>query len=349
MRLKSFKYLVYIPLLLLTACAVSTDLPAVVADADGRYDSGFPRGNSASALSAVAASIQKVDVLVFYQVFEFSPGSRMSLDSIRGSTAKLSSLAISTDVFSEAAGGTALLIWTGADRIALLGCAHVVDFPDTLISYHPPPDDQYIGAIGVKVRRQINASGIREGSELEVLAVDRKDDIVLLGKTMDAGTTHEYSVFPYPLGRSEELEWGSFVYVLGFPMGQRMAGHGIVSDPDRIGKGTFLIDAVFNEGYSGAPVIAIRDGLPNLEMVGMIRSAAATERTYLIPEHDPSKGEHIPGIPFQGRIITAKEKNIRYGITFSVTTSSLRKFYSQHRDQLIRKGYFLDDFFSAAQ
>lgn len=349
MRLKAFRYLAYMPLILLAGCAAGTDLPAVVGGADGKYDSGFPHGNSAPQLSAVAASIQKVDVLVFYRTFEFSSGSRLSPDSIRSSMAKLSNLAVNTHVFSEAAGGTALLIWAGADRIALLGCAHVVDFPDTLVSYHPPPDDQFVSAIGVKVRQQINASGIRGGNELEVLAIDSKDDIVLLGKTMDAGTTHEYSVFPYPLGKSEELEWGSFVYVLGFPMGQRMVGHGIVSDPARIGKGTFLIDAVFNEGYSGAPVIAIRDGLPNFEMVGMARSAAATERIYLLPEHDPSKGEHIPGMPFQGKIITGKEKSIKYGITFAVTTASLRKFYSQHRDHLISNGYYLDEFFSAAQ
>jgi hypothetical protein len=349
MRLKAFRYLAYMPLILLAGCAAGTDLPAVVGGADGKYDSGFPHGNSGPQLAAVAASIQKVDVLVFYNTFEFPSGSRLSLDSIRSSKSNLSNLALNTNVFSEAAGGTTLLIYTGADRIALLGCAHVVDFPDTLVSYHPPPDDQFVSAIGLKVRQQINASGIRGGSELEVLAIDSKDDIVLLGKTMEAGTTHEYTAFSYPLGKSEELEWGNFVYVLGFPMGQRMVGHGIVSDPARIGKGTFLIDAVFNEGYSGAPLIAIRDGLPNFEMVGMVRSAAATERIYLLPEYDPSKGEHIPGIPYHGTITTAKEKNIRYGITFSTTTASLRKFYSQHRDHLISKGYYLDEFFSVAQ
>ena len=37
----------------------------------------------------------------------------------------------------------------------------------------------------------------------------------------------------------------------------------------------FLVDAVFNRGYSGGIVLAIRDGVPNFELVGLVKSVPA--------------------------------------------------------------------------
>ena len=89
---------------------------------------------------------------------------------------------------------------------------------------------------------------------MEVLAIDRKSDIAILGKEIEGEKPNNIKVFPYLMGDSKELEWGSFVYIMGFPLGHAMITRGIVSDPYKIRKGSFLIDAVFNQGFSGGPV-----------------------------------------------------------------------------------------------
>ncbi|MCK7529466.1 MAG: hypothetical protein MZV64_73895 [Ignavibacteriales bacterium] len=50
-----------------------------------------------------------------------------------------------------------------------------------------------------------------------------------------------------------------------------MVTKAIVSNPSRDESGSFLVDAVVNNGMSGGLVLAIKDGVPNFEMVGMIQ------------------------------------------------------------------------------
>jgi len=124
-----------------------------------------------------------------------------------------------------------------------------------------------------------------------------------------------------------------------------MITRGIVSDPKRIRKGTFLIDAVFNHGFSGGLVIAVRDGVPNFEIVGMIKSSAAENKLYLTPlEVGDNEGLNFSE-PYTGELKLKSEKDIKYGITFSVTTEILRNFYKENRDALVERGYDLDGFF----
>ena len=68
---------------------------------------------------------------------------------------------------------------------------------------------------------------------------------------------------------------------MGFPMNYKMVSNAIVSSPNYDGKGGFLIDAVVNKGFSGGVVLAIKDGIPNFELVGIIR-AVPEENEYLL-------------------------------------------------------------------
>ena len=51
-------------------------------------------------------------------------------------------------------------------------------------------------------------------------------------------------------------------------------------------KGIFVTDALFNHGISGSPVFAIRDGIPNFELVGIASSSAAQASNILVPDED---------------------------------------------------------------
>lgn len=347
MKKKFFLYPLFTFFLFLITACNSTSYDAVYPTlSDGKYDSEFPYRNCSEQLEDIATSLVKLDVLVFYKTYSFTRESKTSMEQIKEQS-DLKDLSVSTDVFSESVGGTALTISYTGQNIAYLSCAHIIDYPDTAITYYPYPDDQYIQLIGIKARQQNNISMSPAGDELQVLAIDRRTDIAILGKEVTGPMQEETPVFDYPMGDSDELEWGSFVYIMGFPLGHAMITRGIVSDPARIKKGSFLIDAVFNQGFSGGPVIAVRDGVPNFEMVGMVKSSAAVNKYYLSPHNTEQIGNLNMAEPFEGEMKVRYEKEIQYGITFSVTTETLRDFYKSRRKELAEKGYDLDAFFLA--
>jgi len=339
------KYILIPAFMFLAGCSGTTYDAVYPTLSDGKYDSEFPYRNCSEQLEEIATSLCKLDVLVFYNTYAFSLESKTIIDDISGNANHLSKIAAASDIFSETVGGTALTISYVDGHIAYLSCAHIIDFPDTVVSYFPYPDNNYIQAIGIKARQQNSISGSPPGSELEVLAMDKKTDIALLGKEVSGEPQRNVKVFTYDMGDSEELEWGSFVYIMGYPLGHAMITRGIVSDPVRIRKGSFLIDAVFNQGYSGGPVIAVRDGVPNFEMVGMVKSSAALNKYVLTPEKSDNQTEINLSEPYTGEIRITAEKDIKYGITFSVTTKTLRDFYKENREELEEKGYFLESFF----
>lgn len=345
----SIRSLLLIPglVLLFASCNRPTYDSIYPALSDGKYDSEFPYRNCSGQLEEMSHTLAKLDVLVFYRTHTFAKGSEVTLEMIRSSKDPAALAAVS-DVYSESVGGTAICLGYTGNRLAYLTCAHVIDYPDTLITWFPGQEGKYIQALGIRARQQNTVATSPPGDELEILAHDRKADIALLGKKVDDPPGNPVPAFSYPLGESGELEWGSFVYIMGYPLGHAMITRGIVSDPDRIRKGSFLIDAVFNHGFSGGPVIAVRDGVPNFEMVGMVKSSAAINKHYLTPA-DPKNLEDISfNEAYTGEITVETEKDIQYGITFSVTTSALMDFYEKHRDALKEKGYDLDNFFRAA-
>lgn len=347
MNLRIINLLSIAGLLIMSACSGTSYEMVYPTLSDGKYDSEFPYRNCSDQLEDIAQSLVKIDVLVFYHTYSFTAESKTTLQTIRSSSDKLREIAHTSDIFTESVGGTASTIYHTENNIAFLSCAHIVDYPDTVITYYPYPDDQYVQLIGVKARQENNISTITGGEGMKILAIDKDADIVILGKNTQGEELSNVRVMDYPMGESEELEWGSFVYMMGFPLGHAMITRGIVSDPKRISKGTFLIDAVFNHGFSGGPVIAVRDGVPNFEIVGMIKSSAAENKLYLIPADAQNKKELNYLEPYSGALKLKSERDIKYGITFSVTTKILRNFYRKNRQSLKNEGYDLDAFFLA--
>jgi len=89
-----------------------------------------------------------------------------------------------------------------------------------------------------------------EGGELEILAMDRDQDVALLGKTFDDD--------PLPRPRSscirrerQRSSSGDVRLPLGYPTGHKMVTKAIVSSPNKDRKGSFLLDAVLTPGFSG--------------------------------------------------------------------------------------------------
>jgi hypothetical protein len=340
----------WVLLFLFTTCSRGTYTSLHSPQKDGKYDSEFPATSCSSQLENILQSVKKVNCYVTYRTFVFSDQSRITLNDLNNDQLLFKAEAsLSTN---EATSGTALIIYSDPNRIALLTCAHIISLPDTIISWSEYSDlgtNRFIHSISIKKKEQITVREIPEGTQFSIVACDQKKDLAILG--------HEYSnppvssiqpVFPYPAGHSNELRWGCFIYLAGYPAGQLMITKGIVSKAND-NENNFLTDAPFNEGFSGGIALALRDGVPNFELVGIGRSVTASTEYFLKPEKENYEYTYNPSIPYQGPLYVKQKKDINYGVTWIVPIDCIRDFYLGNRLKIEAYGYPLDAFFGTGR
>jgi hypothetical protein len=312
---------------------------------DGKYDSEFPYNNSSQQLEQISKSIKLLNSIAFYTGYVFDSEPKFSRPDLLNMDFEKN--AIEKVYFNRTSSGTATLIYTDQDKIGLLSVAHIVNYPDTIISYFVNPDgsfSKYIQSISIKSKQSNFAPDLPNNGELDIILLDKVNDIAVLGMRTNPAQSLPLTKFEYPWGKSSELEWGSFVYVFGFPMNYKMISKGIVSKNTKE-KNTFLIDAVFNKGYSGGIVLAIRDGVPNFELVGLVRSVPAEYEYTIRPlsrEHDI---DYNPMIPYKGDLYVDKQQTLRIGITKVIAIEQVTDFFQKNKDALLDKGYFFSQFF----
>lgn len=339
------KYLVISFLIILISCNRTTYETIYPTLSDGRYDSEFPYRSSSTQLELISKSVKKIFCMTDYRTYKLPPEDKLLPKDLREIPREdLLKLCIGIINTFDSKTGSATIISNDEKSIVLLTCAHIVDALDTIYTYYDDndPDTQdFLYSIGIKFKQRILFTGFEEGQDLEILAIDKNRDLVLIGKH----TNHynpEINAFPYPLGISESLEWGTFVYLMGYPLGYNMITRGIVS-PGR--DDYFLIDASFNEGFSGGIVLAIKDGIPNFEVVGIGKSASATFENILVPEKESHEVVYNPDVPYTEDVYVRNRKMVNYGITKAISTSAIREFYKENREGLEGKGYYLVGFF----
>jgi hypothetical protein len=290
-------------------------------------------------------SVKKLVAVFYYTTYQFTPGSMVTgADLISGNYRKKTLGTISTH---ESTSGTATIVLKQDHRLALLTCAHILDSPDTLISYFAPTAEEpvpMIKSIAIKEKQQIFIKNLSGCGSFSILAIDREADLAIVGKECEE-SIDSLSVFGFKRGNSGELEWGSFVYILGYPLGSLMVTKGIVSDPNSDQKGSFTVDALLNKGCSGGIILAIRDGIPNFEMVGIVKSLSTRLAYYLKPEQEIHAFHYNEFIPYSGNIYVGTNESINYGINYVISSGEITAFYKKHRIALHRLGYQMDDFF----
>ncbi len=313
---------------------------------DGVYDSEFPYRNSSVQLEEISNSIRLINSIAFYTSYVFDPSSKFVASSV--GKINFEKAAVEQIRFNRSASGTSTLILEDQGTVALLTVAHVVSFPDTIISHFVNPDgsfSRYIQSVSIKTRQTNYVPDLPDNGEVEILILDRARDVALLGRHFSSTKTLATTTFKYPWGKSSELEWGSFVYVFGFPMNYKMISKALVSSPNKE-KHSFLIDAVFNRGYSGGIVLAIRDGVPNFELVGLVRSVPAEYQYTLRPLTKEQDFDFNPMLPFKGETYVDREQILRTGITKVIGIEVVKELILDNKKKLIDKGYFLRDLFN---
>jgi len=312
---------------------------------DGKYDSEFPYRGCSGQLEQISESVRMISCIAYYKSWVFPLAAKVRLQNIHDPFLK--EKAEKEVYLNQTASGSATVIYCKNQRIALLTCAHVVYFGDTLITYYQGEDNkqtEYIQSIAVKGRQTNYVAAISGVHNLEILCMDKENDIALIGQILESAVVPLVSVFNYPIGKAKELEWGAFVYLFGYPAGYRVVTKAIVSNPNRDKYGSFLTDAVFNRGFSGGIVLAIRDGVPNFELVGMMKLVPGYQHYYLTPAKEGEQVDIDPGIPYKGDIYAESRTDIIYGVAPAIPVELIVDFLQIHQQELASKGYELRSF-----
>jgi hypothetical protein len=310
------------------------------ANPDNKYDSEYPQTSVSKELTFISKTVKKLDCLVFYMNYFFPPGNNIKRENITDSILRFTS--ISNEVVNESVAGTSTVIYQDTKQIGLLTCAHIIEFPDSLFSYYPE-DIGGIRVVSVKIKHQIFVSGLSQGEDVTAIVVEKKKDIAILKKEITA-QVETFSVINFPIGNTKDFDWGSVVYIVGFPLGNLMVTNAIISNPQKADNGSFLTNALFNRGISGSPVMAIRDGNSNFEFVGIASSAAAQTVQYLRPEKNEAHYLNKDG-SYTGKIFTEQRKDINYGVTYSVAIEEIIDLIKDNKELLENEGFEYSLFF----
>jgi len=327
---------------LLISCSASQQqaVQKPIPEPNNRYDSEFPVKDISKELDYLSTTVKKLDCLAFYMSYVFPPGNNVDINQLTESVLK--NEAIGSSVTNESVSGTAIVVYYDGGLAGMLTCAHVVDFPDTLVARYQDGQGA-IQVLSIKIKQQNYINDLPEGEAVEIVVSDASRDIAFLKKEL-YDHVEPPAVMNFPVGKSKDLDWGTIVYVMGFPVGNLMVTRAIVTKPNRTGKGRFLTDALYNRGISGAPVVAIRDGAPNFEWVG-IASSAAAERVFYTKPGKESPEFINPEDPYKGDLYVDFRKTIKYGITFNVTVDEIMHFFSKNRSKFEKEGFDVERFF----
>ena len=312
---------------------------------DGVYDTEFPYRNCSKELKRIGNTVKMVNAIAYYKSYIFDETYQLLHRNLSSEVLKKD--ATGHIFFNNSTSGTATIIFHANHRIALLTCAHIVSFPDTIISYFTLSDGRpsiFIQSVAVKERQSNYVTDLWNIPEVEILVADNANDIAMLGGELQGSDLPPIPVFDYPVGNARELEWGSFVYLIGFPRGYKMITRGIVSDPNRSKTGEFIIDALFNRGCSGGLVLAVKDGVPNFELVGIARSAAAEYEYVVRPTSTFDQSKYDLNFPYSGDLYVDYKANINYGVTQVIPVEQIREFIDVNRMMLEEEGYFISKF-----
>jgi hypothetical protein len=325
---------------------------------DGKYDSEFPAKPVSAHLRKILKSIHLVSVMAFYKSYHFDFEETITYDTLLDDKFHLDSR--EPVIFEQPATGTASLIYNDREKIAFLTCAHIINFPDTVVtpySYKTASGQKVIKRFIKKARQTGNIINQPMAYNFDVLVMDEELDLALLGKKIEHGnleflisdpvdnSDEPIRVLTLPRGKANELDWGTFVYLIGFPRAKRMVSSALVSSPNYDLEHSFLLDGALQKGISGGIVLAIRDDVPNFELVGMAKGISGKMQYILTPEKKLHINDWEIHEPYDAEIYIEKQEIIEPGMIFVTSIETILSFLDQNREILLQKGYQPDLFF----
>jgi len=254
-----------------------------------------------------------------------------------------------TRLITESSFATATLLNTQNNIFSFLSCHHFLNYPDTVYYYHAATShktNKYLSRVAIKRSQTLfirdnNFTGI-----VDVLAIDTINDISLLGATINNNSNNTPSLFyTIDIAKKENIKTGTEVFSFGYPSGYKMMTRALLSRTFDKRPNTFMIDASFHKGYSGAPILIFNMKKNKFEIAGIITSASAEIKNILVPESENYSKQYPLDIPYSEDIYVSIDKKINYGITFTANIDEIKTLYLKNRYILKKKGYNLDKIF----
>ncbi|HRW96408.1 MAG TPA: serine protease [Bacteroidales bacterium] len=311
---------------------------------ENSYQSKWPFAFLSDKLNKVAGSVKKIYCIVEYEIFYFSESDLLTEEKLKQLDLTKSNAVKSS--FNETDFGTATVLQINRYGMILLTCAHIVSNPDTIVSFFSSGSGQsIIESVAVK-KTQMNylRANDHKNNLLRILVTDNKNDLAFMcSNTPD--DVCEMPVFNQVTGDANDLEWGTPVYLFGYPGGYQMFTTAVVGNPNPTTSGDFIVDATFNPGGSGSVVLVANTVTHDIDFVGIVRSASGTFSNIVKPEKESHQEVYNPNLPYTGELYVKRVRNLNYGVTFVTSVNSIRDFYFHHRQLITSEGYNLDNFF----
>lgn len=309
---------------------------------DGQYDSEFPSKPTSPYLDKIVQSVKMVSILTFYKAYEFNLRDSITIDQIKDGTYKFK--VTQETIYEKPSAGTATAILQSGKEILFLTCAHIVSNKDTSIIYYasehdPSRKSKYIYSYAKKMRQISNIISIPRSSQPRIIAEDAKADLALISITLVELPHLPIPIFSFPFGKAAQLHWGTFVYLIGYPKGKLLLTPSVVSAPNRDRQHDFLLNAMLARGVSGGIVLAIRDGVPNFELVGMANALNAQVQYYLKPEFKAKETFVDKSKPYKGKIYLGQRLTENSNIVFAISAETMVRFIRKHLSQIEEAGF----------
>ena len=324
--------------LVLHSCASSDTSRRPFYDVEkGYYTSAFPVRDVTPQLATIQRSILRITSTSIYTTYYIDSKTNLTFEEVKQQD--LNKITSHKSTIDQSKAGTAISILQNNQHTALVTAAHVLAAPDTLISFKRGPnipENKYLYSISIKLKQRNYVHTYGDLKEIGLMAVNRINDLALIEIDND-----DDSFIAAPLrittGAAKKLRMGSFLYIMGFPLGSAMVTRGIVSAPDYDNQGNFLTDALFNHGISGGVILASRDNFNSLEWVGMSITASASEQNFLVP--NPNMRQQYTNMQtYTDTAFVAQKSIINYGVTQALPIEKILLFLYENEDKLNRIG-----------
>jgi hypothetical protein len=327
----------------LLSCSSTAPRGAGAVLTDGKYDTEFPTQPAAKYLTRIVESVLRLNSVVYYRTYFFGDQERVTRKSLTEEI--LRAHEYNAVYSSSSTSGTSTVIESNGRQIALLTCAHLVAYPDTVFSFLAGPEkrpSEFISSVSVQQRMELYVATLPEGGVLTLLAIDKEKDLAVVGRQFESFQALLPPPIGFPFGKSAELDWGTFVYLVGYPSGNKILTRALVSSPNKDHQQSFLVDAVFGRGFSGGICLALRDGIPNFEIVGMIKSVPAHVSYVLTPGRENAVEELDFSRPFRGNAYIDKQVDIEYGTSQALSAEVIVEFLADHKSELLDSGFRIE-------
>ncbi|MEX0994445.1 MAG: serine protease, partial [Balneolaceae bacterium] len=313
-------------------------------EASGYYDSRFPDRNISNEIEQIFGAVNRIQTTGYFYTYVMGPNQFLTRDELKGEP--LNEISADVNYFNQSKSGTSVVLSATGQQVALLTANHVITFPDTIWHYIKSPDieaETYVEAVTILDRQTNLMIGNRQVSEFEIIVRDPNRDVAILRADRQNDNILSLSNLDISPGNSNRLGWANAVFLLGYPKGTKMVTTGIISPSGSSEAGSFMIDAVFNPGFSGGLILANREGTGRFEWVGITTSSLADFETFLTPE-DHYNNDFDPELPYTDNLYIRREPRINYGMTRTLSINEIRNFIDNNRNRIQESGLDLTDF-----